>query len=413
MKVQRIKALSTLPFIAGIIWVLRSLGYLLLGFSKVADDDSAIKSEVEVTTKDHLGSVVDRRSEVRHGTGLPGYLALALIAFSYFFYDKVSGASQYILTETPYLMLAPLFISGFIASLFKKDIKNFTKGEVIGVWSLSWHYVAGFILSFFLTYCLWILGAFELDYINAFTLIFVMLPTTIFIFVAFIAPISVSITAIITHLRIKKFRALYSPALILLILFAHILNSGYTSKLKDFGAGHFLNFVKEMSYKSANNKKDWGYRAPRELALFNGSGNNYSKAIRTIKGELKQEFDNRKEYFDEREKHSTNKKKPMSYEKFKQLKSTSGYKAYTKQKTPPKGKGSLVLEITPRNTTIKIKRSGDSKGTLFPYKSGMLLKPGYYYVTVSRDGYKAKPVTVEIKDQERALARINLKAKRR
>jgi len=410
MKPQRIKALSTLPFIAGIMWMLRSLGHLLTGFSKVADDDIDITSEVEITTKDRLGSVVDKRTEIRHGTDLPGYLALAFIAFSYFFYDKVSGASLYILTQTPYLMLTPLFISGFIASLFKKDIRNFTKGEVISAWSLSWHYVAGFILSFFLTYCLWVLGAFELEYINAFTITVLMLPTTIFVFVAFVAPISLSITAIITHFRIKKFRVLYSPVLILFILFAHILNSGFTSKLNNFGIGYFLYHAKVIS---ANIKNDWEHRAPTELELFNGSGNNYSKAIRTINGELKQEFDNRKEYFDEREKHSSNKKKPMSYEQFKKLKSTSGYKAYKNQKAPPKGKGSLVLDISPRNSTVNIKRRGDPKRTLFIYKPGMLLSPGAYYVTVSRDGYQTKPVTVEIKDQEHALERINLKAKRR
>ena len=413
MKPQRIKPLSTLPFIAGIMWILRSLGHLLTGFNKVADDDIAITSEVEITTKDRLGSVVDKRTEIRHGTQLPGYLALAFIVFSYFFYDKISEASLYILTETPYLMLTPLFISGFIASLYKKDIKNFTKDEVIGVWSLSWHYVAGFILSFFLTYCLFMLGAFKIDSINAFTLIVLMLPTTIFVFVAFVAPISLSITAIITHLRIKKFKALYSPVLILLILFSHIFNAGYTSTLNDFGAGHLLNFVKEITNRAAYIKHDWEYRAPTGFELFNGSGNNYSKAVRTINSELKQEFDNRNEYFDERAKHSSNKKKPMSYEKFKELQSTSGYQAYKKQKTPPKGKGSLILDISPRKTTVKIKRKGDSKRTLITYKPGMLLKTGTYYVTVSRDGYKTKPVTVKIKDQEHALERINLKVNRR
>ncbi|MDA0149365.1 hypothetical protein [Vibrio sp. LaRot3] len=419
MKPNRIKALSTVPLIAGVMFLLRSVSGFFSFFNRFTEEDLEIKSEVEITTHDQLGSVVDKRRETRYGTGLPGFLALAFIVFSFFFGGKVIDISQFIIFETPYLMLSPIFIAGFIASLYKKDLQSADTGLSFGVKGYSWHYVVGFILSFPLTYCLWVLDAFEIDPINAFTIGILALPLTFFVFVSFVAPLSLCITAIFTHLRIKKLRALYSPVLPVFILSAYILHTGHTSKLNELGVGNLIEQVRLFDYRNSRpssiplwSEEYNSYYAER--ALFDGTGNNYSKALKNVYVDIKNKFIKKQEYFEVLNVYSGY----LSYEMFKEFQSTNEYKVFKNQTALPENRGSLFLDITPytnyySSRRVKLYFGKDGKRHSISYKPGMLLPSGYYKIVATQNGYRDTREQVYVKNQETIIQSIHLSESRR
>jgi hypothetical protein len=247
MKIEEIKdhPYFNLPIVGGLAIIALQIWLMAKRLGAVKKKDSETLFERKYINDN--GSIYKKKE---YGSVLPPLLLVALIGILIELTNSVVNITHY-LFSSPLVLLLPFCVSGFIASLQKESINEYLKGKPSDDRQLSFHFILGFFVSFVIA---WYLAktehVFELR--DTVDFLFIYIPASLYIFLGFLAPISIGITFTATHFKIEKQHSSRKKSTRLMVITGFLLTLIIASK-------HYYthyNLANAPARKAANIQKD-------------------------------------------------------------------------------------------------------------------------------------------------------------
>jgi hypothetical protein len=208
MRIEAVKdhPYLNIPVIGGIISILVAIAYSLKWIGQFTAKDSSTR-----TTTEHFvrgGGFLndgDRVVKKTHEHGSPAPLILiAIVGYAIYLLSTMVVDVTLYLGQSDFALLAPICLTGLIAALHKKDINKYVEANPPEKeqFPLSWHFIAGLLVAYVIAGNLEDAFVFKTQTVFEFFILFI--PITLYIFFAFVAPISIAITFIVAYYKSRK-----------------------------------------------------------------------------------------------------------------------------------------------------------------------------------------------------------------